>query len=158
MCGPRPPNVTDQTRLPLLVEARPTVQGPRGRPRRSPPSEAIIGDCAYGTGEMIAMVESLRIDSLLARRADTTHGSGRGALRYVVERTLACFSHFRRLGLCYKRWGEHFRSFHGLAAARQLEAPAVLKPSLTPVAFEYAVRSKARDLLRPHIASREVAV
>jgi len=110
-----PANVPDQEQLPALLEARPAVQGPRGRPRRNP--EAIIGDRAYGTKEMIAWVESQRIDSLLAPRADDTHGSGLGVLRYVVERTLACFSHFRRLRLCYERWGKHFQAFHDLAAA-----------------------------------------
>jgi hypothetical protein len=110
-----PANVPDQHQLPGLLDARPAVQGPRGRPRRNP--EAIIGDRAYGTKEMIALVRSQRIDSLLAPRADDTHGSGLGVLRYVVERTLACFSHFRRLRLCYERWGKHFQAFHDLAAA-----------------------------------------
>ena len=110
-----PANVPDQEQLPALLDARPAVQGPRGRPRRNP--EAIIGDRAYGTKEMIAHVEGLGIESLLAPRADGTHGSGLGTLRYVVERTLACFSHFRRLRLCYERWGEHFQALHDLAAA-----------------------------------------
>ena len=110
-----PANVPDQEQLPAMLEARPAVQGPRGRPRRNP--EAIIGDRAYGTKEMIALVEGMHIDSLLAPRADDTHGSGLGVLRYVIERTLACFSHFRRLRLCYERWGQHFQAFHDLAAA-----------------------------------------
>jgi transposase len=110
-----PANVPDQEMLPGLLDARPAVQGPRGRPRRNP--EAIIGDRAYGTREMIDLVESHGIESLLAPRADPTHGSGLGTLRYVIERTLACFSHFRRLRLCYERWGEHFQAFHDLAAA-----------------------------------------
>ena len=110
-----PANVPDQEQLPALLDARPLVRGPRGRPRRNP--EAIIGDRAYGTKEMIAHVESKRIESLLAPRADATHGSGLGVLRYVIERTLACFSHFRRIRLCYERWGTHFQAFHDLAAA-----------------------------------------
>lgn len=110
-----PANVPDQEQLPSLLEARPAVQGPRGRPRRNP--GAILGDRAYGTRAAIALVESQRIESLLAERADDTHGSGLGVLRYVVERTLACFSHFRRLRTCYERRGEHFQAFHDLAAA-----------------------------------------
>jgi transposase len=39
-------------------------------------------------------------------------------LRYVVERTLACFGHFRRLTLCYERSAEHFQAFHDIAACR----------------------------------------
>ena len=107
-------NVPDPNQLPALLEAMPAVQGPRGRPKAKP--DAIVGDRAYGTAEMIAMVLALRIVSLLAPRGDDAHGSGLGRWRYVVERTLACFSHFRRLRLCYERDGMHFQAFHDLAA------------------------------------------
>jgi transposase len=107
-------NVNDERQLPALLAAMPAVQGPRGRPRRRPGS--IFGDRAYGTAEMIALVLTLGIYSFLAPRNDPTHGSGLGAFRYVVERTLACFSHFRRLRFCYERWPEHFQAFHDLAA------------------------------------------
>jgi hypothetical protein len=107
-------NVPDQQQLPVLLNAMPAVQGPRGRPRRKP--GGIFGDRAYGTAEMIALVISLGIISFLAPRNDQLHGSGLGCFRYVVERTLACFSHFRRLRMCYERWGEHFQAFHDLAA------------------------------------------
>lgn len=110
-----PANVPDQQMLPALLDARPAIRGPRGRPRRNP--DAIFGDRAYGTREMINHVESLGIQSKLAPRNDDTHGSGLGRFRYVVERTLACFSHFRRLRLCYERTGEHFQAFHDLAAS-----------------------------------------
>ena len=88
--------------------------GPRGRPRRKP--GLIFGDRAYGTAEMIALVTLLGIFSFLAPRADDTHGSGLGTFRYVVERTLACFGHFRRLRMCYERTGEHFQALHEIAA------------------------------------------
>ena len=45
-----------------------------------------------------------------------THGSGLGFFRYVVERTLAGFSRFRRIAVCYERKGEHFQGLHELAA------------------------------------------
>ncbi|MFT3786221.1 MAG: hypothetical protein QM770_08650 [Tepidisphaeraceae bacterium] len=97
------------------------MKKPVGRPRRKP--DGILGDRAYGTAREIAMVERRGIESFLAERSSTTHGSGRlrlrsglGALRYIVERTLACFGHFRRLKLCYERWGSHFQAFHELAA------------------------------------------
>ena len=109
-----PANVNDEKQLPALLDALPPVQGPRGRPRQKP--GAIFGDRAYGTGEMIALVITLGIVSFLAPRGDDTHGSGLGCVRYVVERTLACFSHFRRLRLCYERLGEHFQALHDLAA------------------------------------------
>ena len=110
-----PANVNDERQLPALLDARPAVQGPRGgRPRRNPGS--IVGDRAYGTAAMIALVVAMGIFSFLASRADTTHGSGLGVLRYVVERTLACFGHFRRLKVCYERTGEHFQALHEVAA------------------------------------------
>ena len=107
-------NVNDETQLPALLESMPAVQGPRGRPRRKP--GGIFGDAAYGTAEMVALVTMLGILSLLAPRNGRTHGSGLGVFRYVVERTLACFGHFRRIKVCYERWGEHFQAFHELAA------------------------------------------
>ena len=107
-------NVPDQQQLPALLAAMPPVQGPRGRPKRKP--DAIFGDRAYGTAEMIALMVTLHIYSFLAPRADKTHGSGLGVFRYVVERTLACFSNFRRLRLCYERWHCHWQAFHELAA------------------------------------------
>ena len=107
-------NVPDQNQLPSLLKAMPAVQGPLGRPRKKP--GAIYGDRAYGTAEMIALVLMMGIYSFLAPRSDDTHGSGLGKYRYVVERTLACFSQFRRLRMCYERWGIHFQAFHDLAA------------------------------------------
>ena len=109
-----PANFNDEKQLPALLEALPAVQGPRGRPRKKPAS--IFGDRAYGTAAMIALVISLGIFTFLAPRADDTHGSGLGMFRYVVERTLAGFSHFRRIKMCYERWGEHFQAFDDLAA------------------------------------------
>ena len=109
-----PANINDETQLPALLSAMPAVQGPRGRPRRKPGS--IFGDRAYGTAAMVALVTTLGIFSFLAPRSDDTHGSGLGFFRYVVERTLACFSHFRRLRMCYERSGEHFQAVHELAA------------------------------------------
>lgn len=109
-----PANVNDETRLPALLGAMPAVKGPRGRPRRKP--GGIFGDRAYGTAEMIALMAMLGIFSFLAPRGEKAHGSGLGFFRYVVERTLAGFSQFRRIGMCYERKGAHFQAFHDLAA------------------------------------------
>lgn len=110
-----PANVPDQRPVESMLRAMPTVKGPRGRPRHKP--HAIIGDRAYGTGQLIACVRRLGIRSLLAPRSQRPqHGSGLGKRRYVVERTLACFSHYRRLRLCYERVGMQFQAFHDLTA------------------------------------------
>lgn len=107
-------NVPDQEQLPALLKAMPAVQGPSGRPRQKP--GAIYGDRAYGTMAMIAFVLMMGIACFLAPRNDDSHGSGLGKFRYVVERTLACFSQFRRIRFSYERWPEHFQAFHDLAA------------------------------------------
>ena len=107
-------NVNDETQLPPMLEAMPAVQGPRGRPRRKPGS--VFGDRAFGTAATVALVLTLGIFSFLAPRNDKTHGSGLGFFRYVVERTLAGFSRFRRIAVCYERKGEHFQGLHELAA------------------------------------------
>ena len=109
-----PANVNDEAQLPEMLDAIPPVQGPRGRPRRKPGS--VYGDRAYGTAAMVALVTMLGIFSFLAPRNSDTHGSGLGVFRYVVERTLACFSQFRRIKVCYERTGEHFQAFNELAA------------------------------------------
>jgi transposase len=125
--------VTDATGLPLVVRTGPANQvdkamaldmldaippcgGRRGRPRRRPTS--FQGDAAYGTLEIIAEVARRRVQSLLAPYGSTRkeHGSGLGKTRYVVERTLSWLGNFRRLKLCYERFGEHFQAFHELAA------------------------------------------
>jgi transposase len=125
--------VTDATGLPLVVRTGPANQvdkalalemldaippcgGRRGRPRRRPKS--FQGDAAYGTLEIVAEVVRRRVQSLLAPYGNTKreHGSGLGKTRYVVERTLSWLGNFRRLKLCYERFGEHFQAFHDLAA------------------------------------------
>jgi transposase len=109
-----PANVNDEAVLPALLDAMPAVQGPRGRPRRRP--GMIFADRAYGTAAMIALVVLRGIVSFLAPRARKTHGSGLGQFRYVVERSLANFSQFRRIRVCYERTPEHFQALNEIAA------------------------------------------
>lgn len=108
-----PANIRDETWAIALLDRIPPVQGPRGRPRRKP--EAFVGDRGYGFSSVIAQVEAKRIHSLLAPR-HAEHGSGLGRFRWVVERTLAWFSNYRRLKLCYEWNGSSFQAFHELAA------------------------------------------
>ncbi len=107
-------NVNDDAQLPDLLKAMPAVQGPRGRPRRKP--GMIFADRMYGTTAMIALVVLMGIFNFMARRNDDTHGSGLGQFRYVVERSLANFSQFRRIRFCYERKPEHFQALHEIAA------------------------------------------
>jgi transposase len=100
-----------------MLDAIPPCAGRRGRPRSRP--EAFQGDGAYGIKALVAEVVRRRVRSLLAPygTARTEHGSGLGKTRYVVERTLSWMGNFRRLKLCYERFGEHFQAFHDLAAS-----------------------------------------
>jgi transposase len=96
-----------------MVKDLPSIQGPRGRPRRRPRS--LMGDRAYGFPWIIAAVLAMGVGSLLAPRG-ADHGSGLGKRRYVVEQTLAAFGNCRRIKLCYERTGLSFQAFHELAA------------------------------------------
>ena len=109
-------NVRDEQPLTAMLDALPAVKQPRGRggrPRKRP--QSLIGDRGYGYAWIVAAVLMRRIASLLSRRG-TPHGSGLGKRRYVIERMMAWFGHFRRLKLCYEREGRHFQAFHDLAS------------------------------------------
>jgi transposase len=106
--------VNDEAVLPELLDAMPAVQGPRGRPRRKPGT--IFGDRAYGTAAMMLLVALMGIYCFLAPRAEKAHGTGLGQFRYVVERSLANFSQFRRIAVCYERTPEHFQAMNEIAA------------------------------------------
>jgi hypothetical protein len=104
----------DRLALPMLRDI-PPIRQPRGRRRRRP--RIFQGDRAYGVAVIILAVLAMRIKPLLARHGTKTpHGSGAGKTRYVVERTMSWFGNFRRLKLCFERWGRHFQALHDLAA------------------------------------------
>lgn len=87
-------NAHDVTQLMPLVEAIPPVKGKRGRPRRRP--EAVQGDRAYDSEPHRDRLRARGIAPILAKRG-TDHGSGLGAYRWVVERTISWLHQYRRL-------------------------------------------------------------
>ncbi len=93
-------NKHDVTQLMALVEAIPSVRGKRGRPRRRP--DQVLGDRGYDSEPCRKQLRSMHIKALTAKRG-TDHGSGLGAQRWVVERTLAWLHQFRRLRVRYER-------------------------------------------------------
>jgi transposase len=111
-----PANQPDAELALEMLDAIPPCAGRRGRPRRRPGT--FQGDGAYGIKEIVAAVVQRRVKSLLAPygKARKEHGSGLGKTRYVVERSLSWVGNFRRLKLCYERFGAHFQAFHELAA------------------------------------------
>jgi hypothetical protein len=111
-----PANQRDDAKLEDLLEVFPVLtDGPTGEMHLQP--KALMGDRGYGFPYLIAIVVLYGIVSLLSPRGkDKPHGSGLGAQRYVIERTMSWWTHFRRIILCYERTGEHFQGLHRLAA------------------------------------------
>jgi transposase len=113
-----PANQRDDTKLEDLLEAFPVLaDGDEARTVHYQPA-VLMGDRGYGFPHIIEVVLMYGIDPLLAERGrDKPHGSGLGGQRYVVERTMSWWTHFRRINLCYERTKEHFQGLHQLAAA-----------------------------------------
>jgi transposase len=130
-----PANQRDDSKLEDLLEAFPVLSdGKTGEVHLQP--KTLLGDRGYGFPHIIAVVVLYGILSLLSPRGkDKPHGSGLGEQRYVVERTMSWWPHFRRIALCYERKGEHFQAFHELAAcvlcANKLRAARGAKQSST---------------------------
>jgi hypothetical protein len=112
-----PANQRDDGKLEDLLEAFPVLtDGDEARTVHVQPAE-LLGDRGYGFPYLIAIVLLYGIVSKLSPRGrDKPHGSGLGEQRYVVERTMSWWTHFRRINLCYERKGEHFQGLHELAA------------------------------------------
>jgi transposase len=93
-------NRNDITQLIPLLDAVPAVTGRRGRPRRRP--ESVLADRGYDHDKYRRLVRERGIKPVIARR-QTTHGSGLGRHRWVVERTFAWLHNFKRLLVRYER-------------------------------------------------------
>lgn len=96
-------NRNDVTQLIPLLERVPPVAGLVGRPRRRP--DRVIADRGYDHDKYRRLVRALGITPVIAHR-QTEHGSGLGAVRWVVERTFAHLHQFKRLLVRYERRAE----------------------------------------------------
>jgi transposase len=97
-----------------LVDAIPPLQGERGRPRCRP--DCVVGDRGYDAAAIRSGLRTRGIRPLLAKRG-TAHGSGLGRWRWVVERTFAWLSQFRRLRVRYDRRADIHEAFLSLGCA-----------------------------------------
>jgi hypothetical protein len=110
-----PANQRDDTHaLELLDKLRPLPDA-QGVLWRKP--LVVQGDRGFGYCPLILPLMTRGIFPLIPLARDDHHGSGLGQIRYVVERTLAWFGCFRRLGKCFERTHCHLAAFHHLAAA-----------------------------------------
>jgi transposase len=105
-------NRHDVTQLIPLLDRVPAVGGLVGRPRRRP--DRVIGDRGYDYDKHRRLVRARGISPVIARR-NTTHGSGLGSVRWVVERTFAWPHHRKRLLVRYDRRHEIHEAFLTLA-------------------------------------------
>ena len=108
-----PANRHDSKELEPLVDAVPPIRQCAGRPRRRPAK--LHADKGYDFAHLRQALRRRGITPRIARRGvDTSQRLGRH--RWVVERTLAWFSRFRRLTVRYERRADMFLAFHQLAA------------------------------------------
>jgi transposase len=101
------------TQLVPLVDRVPHVRGRGGRPRRRP--ERLTADRGYDHDKYRYrhQLRSRGITPEIAR-PQTSHGSGLGRVRWVVERTFAWLHHFKRLLAGYDRRHEIHEAFFAI--------------------------------------------
>ncbi len=91
-----------------LIDAVRPIRRPRGRPRKR--SEKLHADKAYDLPRCRATLRQRRIKVRIARKGvDTSKRLGRH--RWVVERTLAWLSRYRRLTIRYERRKDIHQAF-----------------------------------------------
>ena len=107
-------NRHDSKLLTPLIEAVPPVRQCAGRPRKRPTK--LHADKGYDFDFCRAALRRRQIVPRIARRGiESSEKLGRH--RWVIERTLAWFSRFRRLTVRYERRLDILQGFHLLAAS-----------------------------------------
>ena len=107
-------NVNDGTLLETMVEAIEPIKRPLGRPRRRPAK--LHADKAYDAKRCRAYLRRHGIACHIARKGiESSERLGRH--RWVVERTLAWLSRFRRLAVRYERQQAIHEAFLHLGCA-----------------------------------------
>ena len=96
------------TQLLPLIEAIPPVRGKAGAPLTKP--RRVVADRGYDSDPHRMKLSGRGIRTAIARR-NTPHGSGLGAVRWVVERTLSWLHQARRLRVRYERRADLHEAF-----------------------------------------------
>ena len=107
-------NRNDVTQLLALIDGVRPVAGKVGRPRKRP--EVLLADRGYDHDKYRREVRARGIKPVISRRG-TSHGSGLGRQRWVVERTFTWLHQFRRLRIRWERDPEQHLALLYLAAA-----------------------------------------
>lgn len=107
-------NTADGDAMIPLVNAIPPVRSRRGPCRRKPTK--LHGDKAYNSRERRRWLRDNRMSPRLARQGiESKERLGRH--RWVIERSMAWFTGYRRLTLRYERRADIVKAFLALAAA-----------------------------------------
>ncbi len=110
-------NAHDSTQLLALIDAIPSIIGPRGRPGRPRKRPAKLhADKAYDYPHLRRALRARGIAPRIARRGIDSSGK-LGRHRWVVERTLAWLLGFRRLGVRDERRADLLQGLLHLACA-----------------------------------------
>ena len=104
----------DVTQLLPLVDGLEPVRGKVGRPRKR--AEGLLADRGYDHDKYRRELWARGVKPVIARR-QTSHGSGLGKQRWVVERGFAWLHNFRRLRTRYERLAELHLAFLELGCA-----------------------------------------
>src|ERR671927_92881 len=107
-------NTHDSLALIPLVQAVPAIRSRRGPRRRRP--DRLHADKGYDYDHLRTWLRARRITPRIARRGIET-STRLGRHRWVVERSLAWLTGYRRLTLRYERSARLFTAFLTLAAA-----------------------------------------
>ncbi len=107
-------NVSDSRLLEPVLDALVPIHRPRGRPRRRP--DKLHADKGYDYPGCHLLLRLRRIIDRIARRG--VESSVRlGRYRWVVQRTLAWLSRYRRLTIRYERRLDIHQAFTTLACS-----------------------------------------
>ena len=108
-------NAHDSKLLVPLVDAIPSIIGPRGKPRRPRKRPAKLhADKAYDSSDLRRSLRARSITPRIARRG-VDSGERLGRYRWVVERTFSWLLGCRRLGIRYERRADLFQGLLHLA-------------------------------------------
>src|ERR1039458_4966282 len=107
-------NRNDSQQALALIDAIPSLQGERGRPRHRP--DCVLGDRGYDAESIRQGLRDRRIVPWLAKR-NTEHGSGLGRWRWGVGGNFAWLNQFRRLRVRYEKRADIHEAFLSLACA-----------------------------------------